>query len=103
MLRCAAMSRTLFGTDGVRGRANEGNMTPEVAFRLGAALTYQAKDRVKHRPRLLNTARHGRAARATGEPFRNDGKRPCTTHSRKAISTPPARSASGRATYRRTP
>jgi phosphoglucosamine mutase len=47
------MSRTLFGTDGVRGRANEGNMTPEVAFRLGAALTYQARGRVKHRPRIL--------------------------------------------------
>ena len=28
-------------------------MTPEVAFRLGAALTYQAKSRVKHRPRIL--------------------------------------------------
>ena len=53
MLLCATMSRTLFGTDGVRGRANEGNMTPEVAFRLGAALTYQARARVKHRPRLL--------------------------------------------------
>ena len=28
---------TLFGTDGVRGRANEGNMTAETALRLGAA------------------------------------------------------------------
>ena len=27
----------LFGTDGVRGRANEGNMTAEIALRLGAA------------------------------------------------------------------
>jgi len=47
------MSRKLFGTDGVRGRANEGNMTPEVAFRLGAALTYQAKRRVRHAPRIV--------------------------------------------------
>jgi phosphoglucosamine mutase len=47
------MSRKLFGTDGVRGRANEGNMTPEVAFRLGAALTFQAKRRVRHAPRIV--------------------------------------------------
>jgi phosphoglucosamine mutase len=47
------MARKLFGTDGVRGRANEGNMTPEVAFALGAALTYQAKRRVKHAPRIV--------------------------------------------------
>jgi phosphoglucosamine mutase len=47
------MARKLFGTDGVRGRANEGNMTPEVAFSLGAALTYQAKQRVKHPPRIV--------------------------------------------------
>lgn len=45
--------RKLFGTDGVRGRANEGNMTPEVAFSLGAALTYQAKRRVRHAPRIV--------------------------------------------------
>jgi phosphoglucosamine mutase len=47
------MARTLFGTDGVRGRANEGNMTPEVALRLGAALCYQAKQRVRHAPRIV--------------------------------------------------
>jgi phosphoglucosamine mutase len=47
------MARKLFGTDGVRGRANEGNMTPEVAFALGAALTYQAKRRVRHAPRIV--------------------------------------------------
>jgi phosphoglucosamine mutase len=47
------MARKLFGTDGVRGRANEGNMTPEVAFQLGAALTYQAKRRVPHAPRIV--------------------------------------------------
>jgi phosphoglucosamine mutase len=47
------MARKLFGTDGVRGRANEGNMTPEVAFKLGAALCYQARQRVKHAPRVV--------------------------------------------------
>ena len=31
------MGRTLFGTDGVRGRANTAPMTPEIAMRLGAA------------------------------------------------------------------
>jgi phosphoglucosamine mutase len=47
------MARTYFGTDGIRGKANEGSMTPEVAFRLGAAVTYQARQRVKHPPRLV--------------------------------------------------
>ncbi|MDH5672582.1 MAG: phosphoglucosamine mutase [Myxococcales bacterium] len=47
------MTRQLFGTDGVRGRANRGNMTPEVAFRLGSALTYQARSRVSHPPRVV--------------------------------------------------
>jgi phosphoglucosamine mutase len=47
------MTRKLFGTDGIRGRANEGNMTPEVAFRLGSALCYQARQRVKHQPRIV--------------------------------------------------
>jgi len=28
-------------------------MTPEVAFKLGAALTYQARSRVRHKPRIL--------------------------------------------------
>jgi phosphoglucosamine mutase len=31
------MARKLFGTDGVRGRANDGAMTPEMALRLGQA------------------------------------------------------------------
>ena len=31
------MGRTLFGTDGIRGLANQGVMTPETAFRIGAA------------------------------------------------------------------
>jgi phosphoglucosamine mutase len=47
------MTRKLFGTDGIRGRANEGNMTPEVAFKLGAALTHQARKRSKHAPRIV--------------------------------------------------
>jgi phosphoglucosamine mutase len=47
------MARIYFGTDGIRGKANEGTMTPEVAFRLGAAVTYKAKQRVKHAPRIV--------------------------------------------------
>ncbi len=47
------MSRKLFGTDGVRGPANEGVMTPEIAFRIGAAVTYQVSRRVKHPPRIV--------------------------------------------------
>lgn len=47
------MKRTLFGTDGIRGLANQGDMTPELAFRIGAAVTYQAKQRVSHSPRIV--------------------------------------------------
>ncbi len=47
------MTRKLFGTDGVRGPANEGVMTPEIAFRIGAAVTYQVGKRVKHPPRIV--------------------------------------------------
>ncbi len=47
------MARKYFGTDGIRGKANLGNMTPEVAFRLGAAVTYTAKQRTKHQPRIV--------------------------------------------------
>ncbi|MDB4985942.1 MAG: Phosphoglucosamine mutase [Myxococcaceae bacterium] len=47
------MSRKLFGTDGIRGPANQGVMTPEIAFRIGAAVTYQASKRVKHPPRIV--------------------------------------------------
>ncbi|MDD9946368.1 MAG: phosphoglucosamine mutase [Myxococcales bacterium] len=46
------MGRKYFGTDGIRGKANEGNMTPEVAFRLGAAVTYQARKR-NRQPRIV--------------------------------------------------
>lgn len=47
------MQRKLFGTDGVRGLANAGAMTPECAFRIGAAVTWQACRRVKHPPRIV--------------------------------------------------
>jgi phosphoglucosamine mutase len=46
------MQRKLFGTDGIRGLANAGEMTPEIAFRIGAAVTWQARKRVK-RPRIV--------------------------------------------------
>ena len=39
------MTEKLFGTDGVRGLANNGDMSPEMAFRVGAAITYRAKKR----------------------------------------------------------
>ena len=47
------MTRKLFGTDGIRGLANRGDMTPEVAFRIGAAIAYQASQRVQHVPRIV--------------------------------------------------
>jgi phosphoglucosamine mutase len=47
------MNRKLFGTDGIRGLANRGDMTPEVAFRIGAAIAYQAGKRVDHVPRIV--------------------------------------------------
>ncbi len=44
------MSRNLFGTDGVRGRANTYPMTAEVAMRLGSAVgRYFRKDKQEHR------------------------------------------------------
>ena len=44
--------RKLFGTDGIRGVANRGSMTPEVAFRIGAAMTSLGR-RAKHPPRIV--------------------------------------------------
>lgn len=39
------MARKYFGTDGIRGPANQGSMTPEIVMRLGmAAATYFRKD-----------------------------------------------------------
>lgn len=44
------MTKTLFGTDGVRGRANSWPMTAEVALRLGAAAgRYFRRDNNEHR------------------------------------------------------
>ncbi len=47
------MARQRFGTAGGRGRANQGEMTPETAFRIGAAVTYQARQSRSHAPRVL--------------------------------------------------
>ncbi len=50
------MARTLFGTDGIRGLAGRHPMTPEVAMRLGMALTLQARERAArpgHVPRIV--------------------------------------------------
>ena len=38
------MKRKLFGTDGIRGRANHHPMTADVALRLGQALAYIVKN-----------------------------------------------------------
>ena len=46
------MTRTLFGTDGIRGVANQGAVLPEIAFRVGAALVHQVRN---HRTRGLPT------------------------------------------------
>jgi len=45
------IGRTLFGTDGVRGRANAYPMTAEMALRIGAAAGryFRADGRNKHR------------------------------------------------------
>jgi phosphoglucosamine mutase len=47
------MSQNLFGTDGIRGLANSGDMSPEIAFRIGAAITYQAMKRAGGTPRIV--------------------------------------------------
>ncbi|VGO12848.1 Phosphoglucosamine mutase [Pontiella desulfatans] len=47
---------TLFGTDGVRGMANEGNMTAEMALQIGRALAYTCKEYHREqgtRPRII--------------------------------------------------
>ncbi len=46
----------LFGTDGVRGMANEGNMTAEMALQIGRATAYTCKEYHKEkgtRPRII--------------------------------------------------
>ncbi|HJK99657.1 MAG TPA: phosphoglucosamine mutase [Polyangiaceae bacterium LLY-WYZ-14_1] len=45
--------RKLFGTDGVRGLANAGEMTPEMAFRLGAAVTLRCRKDGRRCPRIV--------------------------------------------------
>ncbi len=48
----APPKRRLFGTDGIRGVANEPPMTPEVAFKVGAAIAHVAK-RTGHATRVV--------------------------------------------------
>jgi phosphoglucosamine mutase len=45
--------RNLFGTDGIRGVANEPPMTPELALRLGRAVAFVAGRGLGHAPRIL--------------------------------------------------
>ncbi|MBN8610912.1 MAG: phosphoglucosamine mutase [Deltaproteobacteria bacterium] len=47
------MTRKLFGTDGVRGLANSGAVTPEIAFRIGAGIVHQLRKKTKHAPRVV--------------------------------------------------
>jgi phosphoglucosamine mutase len=49
----AEATRALFGTDGVRGVANEFPITPEVALALGRAVTYVAGRGKRHAPRVI--------------------------------------------------
>ena len=49
----ADQERTLFGTDGIRGMANEPPITPEVALALGRAVTYVAGRGKHHAPRVI--------------------------------------------------
>ena len=46
-------TRLLFGTDGIRGVANEAPMTPELALALGRAVTFVAGRGKRHAPRIL--------------------------------------------------
>jgi phosphoglucosamine mutase len=46
-------TRSLFGTDGIRGVANEAPMTPELALALGRAVTYVAGRAQRHAPRVV--------------------------------------------------
>jgi phosphoglucosamine mutase len=49
----ATDQRKLFGTDGIRGVANQHPMTPEIALQLGRAVTFVAGRRKSHVPRIL--------------------------------------------------
>ena len=46
-------SRKLFGTDGIRGRANDYPMTPEVALQLGRAIAHVFRRSQSSRPRIV--------------------------------------------------
>lgn len=46
-------ARKLFGTDGIRGLANSGSMSPEIAFRLGMAVTYKIRRGHQREPRIV--------------------------------------------------
>ncbi len=46
-------ARHLFGTDGIRGVANEHPMTPELALQLGRAVTFVAGRGKTHAPRVI--------------------------------------------------
>jgi phosphoglucosamine mutase len=52
-LATATPTRKLFGTDGVRGVANEHPMTPELAMSLGRAVTFVAGRGRTHVPRIV--------------------------------------------------
>jgi len=52
-LRKPAVVRHLFGTDGIRGVANEPPMTPELALALGKAVAHVAGRNKSHSPRIL--------------------------------------------------
>src|SRR6187549_3885442 len=45
--------RKLFGTDGIRGRANAAPMTPELALRLGRAITLVSRRGKTRAPRIV--------------------------------------------------
>ncbi|HEY8087226.1 MAG TPA: phosphoglucosamine mutase, partial [Polyangiaceae bacterium] len=45
--------RKLFGTDGIRGVANEHPMTPELALQLGRAVAFVAGRGKSHVPRVI--------------------------------------------------
>lgn len=49
----ATAERTLFGTDGIRGVANEPPMTSEMALRLGRAIAFVAGKGKSRRPRVV--------------------------------------------------
>jgi len=49
----APPARKLFGTDGIRGVANEHPMTPELALQLGRAVAFVAGRGKSHAPRVL--------------------------------------------------